>query len=73
MRYGGGRVWRKHVVEEWCCSLSEIIVSGLYRIEQSLDWALIRIEAVSYTDLTLAQMTMQNICKNQHSLQNLYV
>lgn len=30
VRNGGGWVWRTHVVEEWCCSPSEIIVTMLY-------------------------------------------
>lgn len=79
---GGGVEWvgcrgdMVVVVVGGCCSLTAIIVSGIYRIGRRLYWALIRFKPLNWScfihsaDGSLAQMTMQNICKTQHWLKS---
>ncbi len=78
-----GEVWRM----EWVGCRGDMVVvvvrgavlwlqsvSGIYRIERRLYWALIRFKPpdrscfIHTADVSLAQMTMQNICKTQHRL-----
>lgn len=71
---GGHRVWRETGGGGGgggALCLTAIIVSGLYRIEQCLYRTLIWIKPPNWSwflhtaDLSLAQMTMQNICNSQ--------